>query len=91
MIRMDGEVQNVQSVFVEFVDHEPDNAIIDFGDHADAIALPQTTDEVVLVPGELETTVFDSQDRRHVAADHPSNMYAHGRLLGFHVGLLSSD
>jgi hypothetical protein len=55
--------------------------------HADAIALPQTANKVVVNPGKLEALAFDLQDFGHVAADHPPNVNADFLLLlGRHGG-----
>ena len=39
---------------VQLVDHEAHDPVFMFGDHADAIPLPQTADKIVVHPGELE-------------------------------------
>ena len=37
--RSDREVQDVESVFMQLVDHEPDDPVLVLRDHADAVAL----------------------------------------------------
>ena len=73
--RVDGEVQDVQPVLVQLIDHEADDPLAGLGDHADAVALAEAAEEVLLVPGELEALLFDRQDLGHVAADHPADMH----------------
>ena len=88
---MNGKVENVQAVFVEFINHEPNHLVIFFSDHPNAIALSQAPNEVFFIPRKFETSVLNAENRRHVASDHPANMNAHRGWLGFHVGLLSSE
>ena len=71
---MDREIQDVQPRLVKLIDHEPDDSIVTLGDHADAISLTQRPHEVVVVPRELETLLFDFQDLGHVSPNHPANM-----------------
>ena len=72
--RRHGEVQQVQPVLVEFVDHEPDDAVVGLGDHADAVPLPQALEEILLRPGELEAPPFGLEHLGHIAADHPADV-----------------
>jgi hypothetical protein len=51
---MDGEIEQVQSGTVQFVDHEPHDPLVPLGYHADAIALPQAADKFFLGPWEFE-------------------------------------
>ena len=55
---MDGEVQDVQLVLVELIDHEADDFFAVLGHHADAVALTQAAKEVFFVPGVFETELF---------------------------------
>lgn len=89
MFWVDGEIQNMKSIFMQFINHEPDYFIVLFRNHPDAVPLPEATNEVVFTPSELKACVLDSEDRGHIPADHPANMNAH--RFGFHVGLLSSE
>ncbi len=90
VVAVDGKVKNVQSVLVQFVDHETDNLVIAFGDHADAIALPETADEIILGPRELETITFDAEHVGHIATNHPADVGGVACLCSlFHVGLPS--
>jgi hypothetical protein len=60
-----------------------------FSHHADTIALPETIDEVLFEPGELEAFFFDIQDLGHIASDHPADVYSDFLfLVGMHAGLL---
>ena len=59
----------------QFVNHEADDAFLPFGDHADAVALPEAAEEIFLGPGEFEALPFDVEDFRHIAADHPANLH----------------
>src|SRR5207244_4634393 len=79
--RMHREIEDVQLRLVQLVNHEADYFFALLGDHADAVALPQTAEEVLLGPGEFETGLFGLQNLRHIAADHPANMDA--RLFFF--------
>src|SRR4029077_17540219 len=67
---------DVNLAAVQLVDHEADDALAMFGDHADAIALPQDAKKLLLAPGILEARVLDRQDLGHVAPDHPPNVHA---------------
>jgi hypothetical protein len=82
---------------VQLVDHKTDDPLGMLGHHADAISLPQATNEFLLEPGELERGPFDVQHLRHVAPDHPADMHpklwlfaaaACSRLIERHGGLL---
>ena len=59
MIGMHREIQYVQSSLVQLVDHEPDDAVITFGNHPDTIPLPQGPNKIVFGPGEFEAGPFD--------------------------------
>src|SRR5206468_12853334 len=52
--RGDREVEDVQPVLVQLVDHEADDPVVVFGHHADAVPLAEAAEEVVLGPGVLE-------------------------------------
>src|SRR5262249_1946297 len=66
---------------VQLIDHETDHLFALLGNHADAVALSETAEEVLLVPGEFETGLFRLQNLGHITADHPANMDA--RLFFF--------
>ncbi len=51
---VDREIQDVQFVLVQLVDHEPDHFFALLGHHADAVALAQATQKVLLRPGKVE-------------------------------------
>ena len=55
IVAVDGKVENVQTVLVQFVNHEAHDFTIAFGNHADAVSLSQAANEVVFGPRELET------------------------------------
>ena len=73
-VRMDSEVEDMQVILVEFIDHEPDDLLVVLGHHADTVSLTQATNEIFFGPGELETAALDFQDVRHIPPDHPANM-----------------
>lgn len=91
VIGVHGEIQDVQTVLVQFIDHESDNFVIFLGDHSNAIALTKTTDEIFFGPGKFKAGVLDAEYRRHITADHPANMNTQRSWVGFHFGLLSSE
>ncbi len=70
------EIENVQLVLVQFVNHEADDLLAMLRDHADAIALPQAAQEIFLGPGEFKALLFGLKYLGHVAANHPANMDA---------------
>jgi hypothetical protein len=61
---------------VQFVDDESNDAVIQFSDGADAVALTEAAEEFFLSPGELEAGSFDSEYVIHIAADEPANLSA---------------
>jgi hypothetical protein len=72
---------------VQFIDQEPHNALFVLGNHADAVALTQTTNEVFFRPRELEALILDLKYLGHVSSNHPTNMYANLLLaIGTHAG-----
>src|SRR5438552_1780946 len=75
-VRVDGEVEDVQLVLVQLIDHEADDLFALLSDHADAVALAQTAEEVLLGPGVVEAGLLGLQDLGHVAANHPANVHA---------------
>jgi hypothetical protein len=84
---MNGEIQHMKSSLVEFVDHEPHNPFIMFGNHSDAVALAETAYEVFLRPGELEAPVLNLQNFGHIPPNHPSDVDANFLFpLGAHAG-----
>jgi hypothetical protein len=80
---MDCEGENMDSRPMELVDHETDDMFIPLRYHANAVSLAKTSDKFLLGPGELEALVFDSQHRRHIASDHPTNV--HAGLCGWQI------
>src|SRR5262249_16081278 len=74
---VDGEVEDVQLLLVQLVDHEADDLLALLGHRANAVALPQTAKEVLLRPGILEVLLFGLEHFRYVAADHPADVDAH--------------
>ena len=86
---MHSEVEDVQPRFVQLVDHETDNAVFVLGDHADAVTLPETTNEVLFRPRELETAIFNFEYFGHVTPNHPTDVNPNFLFLaGTHLGLL---
>jgi hypothetical protein len=62
------------------------------GDHADAVALPQTREKVFLGPVELEALALNLENFGHVPPDHPADLNTEGlilKLTGAHTGLLA--
>jgi hypothetical protein len=59
---------------VQFIDHEADDLVVMVGYHADAIASPQATDELVFRPGKLEALAFYFENFSHIAPDHPADV-----------------
>ena len=57
---VDGEVEDVQLVLVQLVDHEADDLLAVLGDHADAVALAEAAEEIFLGPGVLEAVAARS-------------------------------
>src|SRR5204863_2096514 len=55
---VDSEVENVQLGLVQFVNHEADDLFRLLGYHADAIALAQAAEKILLGPGEFEALLF---------------------------------
>jgi hypothetical protein len=79
----------VEAVAMQFVNHEPRDTLFMLGHHANAIALAQTTDEIIFRPWEFETLALDRQNLLHIAPDHPSNVHANVLFThGMHRGLL---
>jgi hypothetical protein len=64
----------MQSRLVQFVDHEADDLLFEFRDHADAIPLTEAANEIFLRPRELETLAFDVQHLGHIASNHPPDV-----------------
>ena len=52
---MDGEVEDVELVLVQLVDHEADDPLAVLGDHADAVALAEDAEEFLLAPGDTRS------------------------------------
>src|SRR5215831_12744279 len=76
---MDGKIEDVQLVLVQFVNHEPDDFFAMFRDHADTVALAQAPQEIFFRPGVLEAQLLGLQNFGHVATNHPADM--HPRLF----------
>jgi hypothetical protein len=82
----------VEPRLVQLINHKADDPLGVLGDHANAVALPQTANEFLLEPGELEGSPFDIQDLRHIAPNHPTDVNTQLRLMvdrhvaSFHVG-----
>src|SRR5208337_1645211 len=75
-LRVGGEVEDVDLVAVQLVDHEPDDSLTELGNHADAVPLTEDPEELLLAPRILETRMLDGQDLGHVAANHPADMHS---------------
>ena len=74
---------------MEFIDHKTNDFIILFGDHADAVALPQAPHKIFFRPRKFKTLGFDIKDIGHVPSNHPTNV--NSRILSWpcrHIGLL---
>ncbi len=78
---MHREVEDVQLVLVQLVDHEADDLLALLGHHADAVALAQAAQEILLRPGVFKTLLLRLQHFRHVPTDHPPDMHANLFLL----------
>lgn len=63
---IDGEILNVEPRFVQLVDHEADDLVVEFGHHPDAVPLTETAEEVLFGPGEIKARLFDPEDIGHV-------------------------
>tara|TARA_Y100000310_G_scaffold322161_1_gene380829 strand:- start:3861 stop:4103 length:243 start_codon:yes stop_codon:yes gene_type:complete len=70
-------------MFVEFVDHEPHHAILMLRNHADAVALPQTADEVFFHPRGVIALEFDGEYLGKVSVEHPADVRSdfHGTII----------
>src|SRR5437867_2070277 len=78
-----------RSVFLKLGD-TVDTVLALVGHHADAVALPQTAEKVLLGPGIFKALLLGLQNFGHVAPDHPTNVDANLLLLGptrVHEGL----
>jgi hypothetical protein len=74
---------------MKFVNHETYNVIVDLSHHTNTVTLAKATNKVILGPGKLKASLFDIQDRGHVATNHPAYMDARCVLFYiFHAGLL---
>src|SRR5688500_10621580 len=56
---MDREIEDVQTILVQLVDHEADHPFRVLSHHADAVALPQAADEIIFRPGKLEAFLLN--------------------------------
>jgi hypothetical protein len=63
---------------LEFIDHESYDLLGTFGNHADAVALPQAVDEFLLGPWIFEASRFDVEYRLEISTNQPPDVY---RLL----------
>jgi len=61
-IRMNREVHDMKSRPMQFVEHETDNLLFVFHDHANAVALSKATNEILLLPRIWITLSLDSQN-----------------------------
>ena len=76
---------------MQFVDHEGHDALALFGHHADAVALPEATDEIFFAPRKLEPFGFDVEHLGHVATNHPADLNTRTlSLFGSHPHLHAS-
>ena len=75
-IRMNREVQDVQPVPVQLVDHESDHLLVGLRYHSDAVSLSQAAEEIVLRPGVFETGELGGENFGHVPPDHPADVNA---------------
>src|SRR6185437_7920749 len=71
---MDGEVQELQLLLVQLIDHETDDLVSLLGDHADAVALSQDLEKILFSPAVREAISFDLEDLFHIASDHPADV-----------------
>ncbi len=69
-----GEIEQLESCLVQFVDHESDDPLVVFGDHADAVALPEVSEEIFLGPRLLKIRLLDLHHLGHVPPDQPANL-----------------
>src|SRR5262245_18771671 len=80
---MHGEIENVQLVRVQLINHEADDFLAVLGHHTVALSLAQATAKIFFGPGEFKALLFGLKVFGHVAANHPANMDACLFLLGF--------
>jgi hypothetical protein len=73
-IGSDGKVHDVQQVSIELIDHEADDLLFVFGDHANAVSLAEAADKVVFGPREFEALRFNVENFGHIPANHPADM-----------------
>ena len=78
---MDHEIEDVEFVLVQLVDHEADDFFAVLGHHADAIALSEAAEEIFLILGIFEAKLFGLQDFGHIAPNYPANVYANLFIL----------
>src|SRR5580700_5241041 len=91
-VRDRGKVEHAQLRLVQLVDHEADDAVIVLGHHADAVALPQTAQEVFLGPRVIEGGALDGEHIVHIAPDEPADLNFQFLFRNFflaHEGLLA--
>lgn len=69
-----GEVHQMNAGLAELIDHVADDLIFIFGDHANTIASVEAALEVFFGPGKFKALLFDGQDFRQIAVNHPSKM-----------------
>jgi hypothetical protein len=68
------EIEDVDLIAMELVNHKADDLFAVLGHHPNAIPLPENPEEFFLGPGMLEAGVLNGQDLGHIASDHPANM-----------------
>src|ERR1043166_1168911 len=76
IVGMNGQIENVQSIAMQFVNDMADHAIAQLSYHADAVALPQAMQKVFLGPRNSEAFLFRLQDFLHISSNHPANVDA---------------
>ncbi len=54
-----GKIQNMQTRFMQFINHEADDFVIEFGNHPYAVSLTQAAEKILFIPGMIETFLFD--------------------------------
>jgi hypothetical protein len=77
---------------MQLINHEADDAVIMLGHHADAVALPQATQEILFGPGMIEGGALDGQHIVHIAPNEPADLdleFLFGNFLLAHGGLLA--
>jgi hypothetical protein len=76
--RINDEIQKLEPISMQLVNHETNNALALLGDHPNAVALAQNAQEFFLGPREVVARLLDTQHLGHVAPDHPADVDANG-------------